>query len=139
MANNLKRHHRAGASRSGSTTSAANCSTAGDLARLIDEDGISGVTSNPTIFEKAIGGSERYDAALRGSSHERARRARDLLRRSRSRTSATAPTCCAPIFDATRRADGYISFELPPDLADDADGSSRPRTRSASGSARRTC
>ena len=45
----------------------------GDLARLIDEDGISGVTSNPTIFEKAIGGSDRYDAAL----HEAAAEGRD--------------------------------------------------------------
>jgi transaldolase len=36
----------------------------GGLARLVAEDGISGVTSNPAIFEKAIGGSDDYDAAL---------------------------------------------------------------------------
>ena len=36
----------------------------GDLKRMIDEDGILGVTSNPTIFQKAIGGSDDYDAAL---------------------------------------------------------------------------
>ena len=42
----------------------------GTLARLIAEDGISGVTSNPTIFEKAIGHSELYDGALRAAARD---------------------------------------------------------------------
>src|SRR5690348_1490212 len=43
----------------------------GTLARLIADDGISGVTSNPTIFEKAIGHSELYDRALTAAAHDR--------------------------------------------------------------------
>ena len=40
--------------------------TSGELQRLIDQDAVVGVTSNPTIFEKAIDGSTDYDAAIRG-------------------------------------------------------------------------
>ena len=42
----------------------------GDLRRLIEEDGLSGVTSNPTIFEKAMGHSDRYDDAFREQLNE---------------------------------------------------------------------
>ncbi len=51
----------------------------GKLASLIAEDGISGVTSNPTIFEKAIGHSDLYDRGLIGGRPRRPRRARHLL------------------------------------------------------------
>jgi transaldolase len=93
--------------------------TDGSLARLIGEDGVSGVTSNPTIFAKAIGGSNDYDEAI-------ARLA------SQGRTSplevfydlALADVCMAadlfrPVYDRTAGADGYVSFELEARLAHD--------------------
>ncbi|AEJ39241.1 transaldolase [Sulfobacillus acidophilus TPY] len=89
----------------------------GELARLIDQ-GITGVTSNPTIFEKAINGSHDYDADIRALvkqgltvdaiyDHlvlEDIGRGADLLR---------------PIYDQTAGVDGYISIEVPPTLAQD--------------------
>src|ERR687893_2300414 len=94
----------------------------GTMARLIEEDGISGVTSNPTIVEKGMGSSDRYDDAFREGAEETdepqeifellalddVRDAADLLR---------------PVFDRTGGQDGYVSFELPASLANDAEGS----------------
>jgi len=88
----------------------------GELARMIREDGISGVTSNPTIFEKAVSAGKDYDAQLaalarEGASPEAAyqkivvediRAAADVLR---------------PVYDATKGEDGYVSLEVEPDLA----------------------
>ena len=94
--------------------------TSGELQRLIDL-GVSGLTSNPTIFEKAIAGSNDYDEALQelaGSDAsteeiyetlviEDIKAAADLLRR---------------VFDRTGGADGFASLEVSPHLAHDADG-----------------
>ncbi|OGP79988.1 MAG: transaldolase [Deltaproteobacteria bacterium RBG_16_64_85] len=91
----------------------------GELARLVSEDGIKGVTSNPTIFEKAISGGQEYDEQIQALSAggasvlaayteiatEDIRRAADVLR---------------PVHDATSGADGYVSLEVEPDLAYDA-------------------
>jgi transaldolase/glucose-6-phosphate isomerase len=90
----------------------------GELARRIADDGIRGVTSNPTIFEKAVSAGVEYDAqiaelAKAGSSpaaaYERIvvddiRAAADVLR---------------PVYDGTRGDDGYVSLEVEPDLARD--------------------
>ena len=94
----------------------------GELERLIREDGISGVTSNPTIFEKAIAGSDRYDDAL----HEAARRgldARDTFFELGFKDIRDGCDLLRGVFDETEGQDGYVSFELPPELADDAQGS----------------
>jgi transaldolase/glucose-6-phosphate isomerase len=91
----------------------------GELARMIAEDGVLGLTSNPSIFEKAIGGSEDYDPAIaalaaEGRSVERIyealviddiRHACDLLR---------------PVYDRTGGLDGYASLEVSPHLAFDS-------------------
>jgi len=94
----------------------------GELERLINEDGISGVTSNPTIFEKAIAGTDRYADAL----EEAARKglnARDTFFELGFRDIRDGADLLRPIFDETKGQDGYVSFELPPELADDAQGS----------------
>jgi transaldolase len=94
----------------------------GELERLIREDGISGVTSNPTIFEKAIAGSDRYDDAL----EEAARRgldARDTFFELGFRDIRDGCDLLRHVFDETEGQDGYVSFELPPELAYDAAGS----------------
>lgn len=93
--------------------------SSGGLLRLVSEDGIKGVTSNPTIFEKAISGGKEYDAqfqdmAARGTGvmgaykeivTEDIRNAADVLR---------------PVYDTSSGADGYVSLEVDPDLAYDA-------------------
>jgi transaldolase len=94
----------------------------GELERLVREDGLTGVTSNPTIFEKAITGSDRYDDGL----EEAARRGmdpRDVFFELGFRDIREGCDILRDVFDRTEGLDGYVSFELPPDVADDADGS----------------
>ena len=93
----------------------------GELARLIDEDAVVGVTSNPTIFEKALSTGDWYDAQLREElardadpkeafialAAEDVRRACDLLR---------------PVWERGERLDGYVSLEVDPGLAYDREG-----------------
>ena len=94
----------------------------GILQRLVDEDGISGVTSNPTIFEKAMGHSDRYDEGFKRVLGE-TQDPREIFFQLAYTTSATPRTCCARTYEATEGQDGYVSFELPPELAFDAAGS----------------
>ena len=92
----------------------------GIMRRLIEEDGISGVTSNPTIFEKAMGHSDRYDDAFRESLDETQdpQRIFELLA---YRDIRDAAELMRPTFERTDGADGYVSFEVPASLAFDAD------------------
>ncbi len=95
----------------------------GGLARLVQEDGLAGVTSNPIIFEKAITGTSEYDNALRQLltnngqltpqalydelATEDVRMAADVLR---------------PTYEQTGGLDGFVSIEPPPQLTKDTDG-----------------
>ena len=118
-----------------------------NISRALLEDGdaasassrrtaLSGVTSNPTIFEKAIGDSDRYDEALRERAARGPRRPREIFFDARlSGHPRRRATCCGRSSSATEGKDGYVSFELPPELADDAEGSveagqALPRARS---------
>jgi transaldolase len=94
----------------------------GELERLVREDGLSGVTSNPTIFEKAITGSDRYDEALEAAAR-RGLDARATFFELGFRDIRDGADILRGVFDDTKGQDGYVSFELPPDLAGDADGS----------------
>jgi transaldolase len=94
----------------------------GELERLVREDGISGVTSNPSIFEKAIGDSDRYDAAL-GEAAEKGLSPRDTFFEIGFKDIRDGCDILRHVFDETEGKDGYVSFELPPELADDAQGS----------------
>jgi transaldolase len=94
----------------------------GVLRRLVEEDGISGVTSNPTIFEKAMGHSERYDEGFRRVLEE-TQDPREVFFRLAFDDIRGAADVLRGIFDATEGQDGYVSFELPPELAFDAQGS----------------
>ncbi len=90
----------------------------GDLERLIEQDGISGVTSNPTIFEKAIGGSADYDEELRrlvskGASTEA------IFRSLASFDVTAAADLLRPVYDRAHRHDGFVSIEVSPDAAHD--------------------
>jgi transaldolase len=91
----------------------------GTLRRYVDELSVTGLTSNPTIFEEAIGGSAAYDGGIRQKAHaglsgealfvelalEDLRRAADLFR---------------PVFERTGATDGWVSMEVSPLLANDA-------------------
>src|ERR1700722_11744612 len=94
----------------------------GGLRRLIEEDGLSGITSNPTIFEKSIGHSGRYDDLVR----ELARELDDpqqIFEQVAYRDVRDAADLLRPTFERTGGQDGYVSFELPASLAHDAEGS----------------
>jgi transaldolase/glucose-6-phosphate isomerase len=95
--------------------------TSGELQRLIDEDGLVGVTSNPTIFEKAISGSTDYDEHL----HELVDRGKDvpeILRALTVRDIQMAADLFRLVYERTGRRDGYVSIEVSPKLARDTEG-----------------
>jgi transaldolase len=94
----------------------------GTLRQLVEEDGISGVTSNPTIFEKGMGHSDRYDDAFREVAAE-TDDPQEIFERLALRDVRDACDVLRPTFDETGGADGYVSFELPASMAFDAEGS----------------
>jgi transaldolase len=94
----------------------------GTMRRLVEEDGISGVTSNPTIFEKGMGSSDRYDDAFREVA-ERTDDPQEVFERLALDDVRDAADLLRPVFERTGGQDGYVSFELPAALANDAEGS----------------
>ena len=94
----------------------------GDLGRLIEEDGLSGVTSNPSIFEKSIGHSDRYDDMV-GELARATDEPQAIFEQLAYRDIRDAADLLRPTFERTDGQDGYVSFELPSALAHDADGS----------------
>ena len=94
--------------------------TSGELARLI-ELGISGVTSNPTIFEKAIAGSTDYDEALTALAQE-GKEVREIYETLAIEDIQTAADLLRPIYEETSGADGYACLEVSPNLAHDTVG-----------------
>jgi transaldolase / glucose-6-phosphate isomerase len=92
--------------------------TSGELRRLIDEDGLRGVTSNPAIFEKAITGSSDYRAILDRPDF-RTLDAKTLYERIAIQDIQDAADVLRPVYDETSRRDGYVSLEVSPLLAYD--------------------
>jgi transaldolase/glucose-6-phosphate isomerase len=100
-----------------------NLLTSGELKRLVEEDGLSGVTSNPTIFEKAITGSTDYDAALRTLLAGPAKLdSRALFEALAIEDIRNALDVLRPVYDRTGGADGFVSLEVSPTLARDTQG-----------------
>ncbi|MBC5805386.1 MAG: transaldolase [Candidatus Eremiobacter antarcticus] len=95
----------------------------GELKRLIDDDGLRGVTSNPTIFEKAIAESKDYDDALSDLVQRGQREPRKIFDEITSNDIREACDVFRELYDASDGGDGYVSIELPPDLAKNTDGS----------------
>ena len=91
--------------------------TSGELAELI-ELGITGMTSNPTIFEKAIAGSTDYHAALLEMVHS-GKTAAEAFEALALEDIRSAADLLRGVYDETRSADGYVSLEVPPTLAHD--------------------
>jgi transaldolase len=92
----------------------------GDLQRMM-EDGVLGVTSNPTIFQQAIARSELYDQELQELA-EKTDDAKEMFRRIAARDIRDACDIFMPVYERTERKDGYVSLEVAPDLAFDTEG-----------------
>src|SRR5271170_1490977 len=94
----------------------------GELQRLITEDGLRGMTSNPAIFEKAIAGSTQYQDfldSLAGRTDLDAKGRYELLA---IRDIQDAADLLAPVYRSTKKRDGYVSLEVSPYLAHDTKG-----------------
>ena len=95
--------------------------TSGELKRLIEEDAVVGMTSNPTIFEKAIGGSSDYDDALR-SLVDAGIPDEEIMLSLIVEDIQMAADVLKPVYDQTKHKDGYVSIEVLPRVADDTKG-----------------
>ena len=89
----------------------------GNLKRLIEEDGLTGVTSNPSIFEKAILGSSDYDGSLKGAEEQGDLDVQSLFERLAVEDIQNAADVLRPVFEATHHRDGFVSIEVSPYLA----------------------
>jgi transaldolase / glucose-6-phosphate isomerase len=98
----------------------------GELGRLLSEDGVSGVTSNPSIFEKAIAGSTDYDEAIARATDTAATTIYERLAIDDIRHAADV---LRPVFDDTAGADGYACLEVSPHLAHDTEATVREARR----------
>ena len=93
----------------------------GELERLIFQDGVTGVTSNPTIFQKAISGSKDYDESLGGFLAEGMRDEKELFLGLAIEDVSRAAQLFWPVYLRSGGLDGYISIEVSPDLANNTE------------------
>jgi transaldolase len=91
----------------------------GQLKRLIEEDGLGGMTSNPTIFEKAITGGSEYADQLAQLRQDKSLDAKAIYERLAIRDIQDAADILRPVYDGTRKRDGYVSLEVAPFLANE--------------------
>ena len=89
----------------------------GDLKTLIDRDGVRGVTSNPSIFEKAIGSGDEYDGAISALLKKNDRAVIDLYEAVAVEDIQHAADVLRPVYDRLHGDDGYVSLEVSPYLA----------------------
>ncbi|HEX2452598.1 MAG TPA: bifunctional transaldolase/phosoglucose isomerase [Vicinamibacterales bacterium] len=95
----------------------------GELKRLVDDDGLGGVTSNPAIFEKAIDGSDDYATAIQEITDQHpGLGAKAVYERLAIKDIQDAADVLRPVYDRTGSHDGYVSLEVSPDLANDTNG-----------------
>src|SRR5262249_47245454 len=98
-----------------------NLLTSGELKRLIEQDGLRGMTSNPSIFEKAIAGSSDY-ADILAQLHAQNLIAAEIFERIPVRDIQDAADLLRPVYETTKRRDGYVSLEVSPTLARNTPG-----------------
>src|SRR4051794_21102766 len=91
----------------------------GELKRMMDSDAVVGVTSNPTIFQKAIGSGDDYDAQLRAVL-EQTDDDKEAFLQLATRDVSDACDMLRPVWDRGGARDGYVSIEVDPNLASDA-------------------
>ncbi len=93
----------------------------GDLQRLIERDGLKGVTSNPSIFEKAIGESDEYAGALKQFLGEGDHGVSEIYEHLAIADIRAAADVLRPVYEQTQARDGYVSLECSPYLANDTE------------------
>src|ERR1700733_2154891 len=91
--------------------------TKGGLARLVEQDGLGGVTSNPAIFEKAIVGSNDYSDILGELQKDKELDAKAIYEHIAIRDIQDAADVLRVVYNRTKRRDGYVSLEVSPFLA----------------------
>jgi len=102
----------------------------GGLKKLVEEDGVTGVTSNPSIFEKAMGHGDAYDAEL--AEFDKANPGASAMARYEHlaiQDIQAAADTLRPVYDRLSGKDGYVSLEVSPYLANDADGTAAEAER----------
>jgi transaldolase / glucose-6-phosphate isomerase len=92
--------------------------TGGGLKKMIDQDGLRGMTSNPTIFEKAITSSKDYSDILESADSKKLD-AKGVFEKIAIRDVQDACDIFKPVYGETKRRDGYVSLEVSPLLAND--------------------
>jgi transaldolase len=100
----------------------------GELARMMREDAVVGVTSNPTIFQKAIAAGEAYDDQLREVLEEE-RDPKEIFLRLATRDVSDALDLLRPVWDEGSGQDGYVSLEVDPTLAYDTEATTAEAVR----------
>jgi transaldolase len=118
--NPLRRLHDAGVSIWLDTLSRELLDT-GAFERLVRDFAVTGATSNPTIFAKAITGSDRYDDQLSAAVEAGVRDPRELFFQLALEDVRRAADILRPAYDEAAGRDGFVSFEVTPDLADDTE------------------
>jgi len=96
-----------------------------ELTRLVAEDNVTGLTSNPTIFEKAIADVIDYDEQIHELLGQGVNDPNEVFLRLAIRDIQHAADTMRPVYERTGGADGYVSLELPPPLSHDTAGSVR--------------
>ena len=96
--------------------------TSGELQRLIDDDGLRGITSNPSIFEKAISGSSDYSDLLNSLNSRSDLDAKARYEILAIRDIQDAADLLRPVYESSKGRDGYVSLEVSPYLARDTQG-----------------
>jgi transaldolase/glucose-6-phosphate isomerase len=99
-----------------------------ELTRLIAEDNVTGMTSNPTIFEKAIADGTHYDEQIHELLGHGINDPNEVFLRLAIRDIQLAADTLRPVYERTGGADGYVSLELPPPLSHDTAASIRTAT-----------
>jgi transaldolase len=94
----------------------------GKLARMMEEDAVVGVTSNPTIFQKAIAEADAYDDQLREILESGQEDPKEIFLQLTSRDISDACDLLRKVWDEGKGLDGYVSWEVDPTLAYDRDG-----------------
>jgi transaldolase len=100
----------------------------GELARLMEDDAVVGVTSNPTIFQKALSLGDAYDEQLREALEEE-RDPKELFIRLAGRDVGNACDVLRPVWDEGGGRDGYVSIEVDPTLAYDTEATTAQAAR----------
>ncbi len=96
--------------------------TSGEIATLIERDGLKGMTSNPAIFEKSITSSPLYDSAIRTLLAKADHTPTELYEQVAIEDIQAAADALLPVYQATKGKDGYISLEVSPYLAHNTEG-----------------